>query len=291
MARNRESQAGIPATLRNAANAAGGWTSDYDKVRKIIADSWAPYGTEYSNTSAEASRRMAQFPRATSNASPTYSPRSGQIHGGMPPADMSRYSRQPSPQPVAPPAAPPQRWKIHGGMPTADEARRLRQAQDSAGSLAPMPYRSGQAQPMAEPQGTPYSPNQVPASMPQFRSGPPPGIYSNPTVIGGYNPLPELPWSTGPTQSVSSTAGRQGVAPTLPEPGFTAQYRGVDGSVSSESPYALRDAFIQSINNSLLPYQAGQSAGAPTYNIDSLLSQSRDMLSDGWTNPLAGLFG
>lgn len=96
------------------------------------------------------------------------------------------------------------------------------------------------------------------------------------------------------------------------QPGFFSRSQNFDGSFTEQPNYALRDAFANSINEAMFPYYAnsgtylGQGAPpptwgqAPSFDFNQMLTKSRDMVSDGWTNPflgqmaqspLAGLFG
>ena len=96
------------------------------------------------------------------------------------------------------------------------------------------------------------------------------------------------------------------------KPGFFSRSQNFDGSFTEQPNYALRDAFANSINEAMFPYYAnsgtylGEGAPpatwgqAPSFDFNQMLTKSRDMVSDGWTNPfisqmaqspLAGLFG
>lgn len=74
-------------------------------------------------------------------------------------------------------------------------------------------------------------------------------------------------------------------------PSFQALYTNFDGSVSTQPNYSLRDAFVQSINDSMIPYQTGRMSGAPQFDFQSLLGTAQNMSRGGFQNPLAGLFG
>jgi hypothetical protein len=74
-------------------------------------------------------------------------------------------------------------------------------------------------------------------------------------------------------------------------PSFQASYTNFDGSVSAQPNYSLRDAFVQSINDSMIPYQTGRMSGSPQFDFQSLLGAARNMSNAGFQNPLAGLFG
>lgn len=115
--------------------------------------------------------------------------------------------------------------------------------------------------------------------------------------------LPRLPEIRKPTLQVTRAPSVFGVPPQLPQAGFTAQYTDLQGNASEQPGYAQRDAFIDLINQSLLPYQAGEMSGPPQYDISSMLGQAEKMSYGGYQNPfdlrgngfgqnpLAGLFG
>ena len=96
------------------------------------------------------------------------------------------------------------------------------------------------------------------------------------------------------------------------QPGFFSRSQNFDGSFTEQPNYALRDAFANSINEAMFPYYANSGTylgtgapppswgQAPSFDFNQMLTKSRDMVSDGWTNPflqqmapspLAGLFG
>ena len=76
----------------------------------------------------------------------------------------------------------------------------------------------------------------------------------------------------------------------------------MNGGYSSQPNYGQRDAFIQNINDATAAYQAnqgtylGQGAPPPTwgqapqYNVPQMWQQAGNMVSNGWQNPLSGLF-
>lgn len=71
-----------------------------------------------------------------------------------------------------------------------------------------------------------------------------------------------------------------------PQP-FTAQYQGYDGSISDKPDFGRRDAFIQQVNDSMMPYYAGQKTGAPPSNFNDMWQKAGDMVKDGYQNPFA----
>lgn len=63
-----------------------------------------------------------------------------------------------------------------------------------------------------------------------------------------------------------------------------------------QNQLAMRDAFIASINNSLMQQQLAnglnaQGAMPPQFNFPALYQQAGQMVSNGWSNPLAALLG
>ena len=62
------------------------------------------------------------------------------------------------------------------------------------------------------------------------------------------------------------------------------------GNETQNNPMAQRDALIQLINEQSLPYYMGQ-PGQFRPNLQELWGQAGNMVSNGWANPLAGLFG
>lgn len=70
------------------------------------------------------------------------------------------------------------------------------------------------------------------------------------------------------------------------QPQFTAQFGNPFGGPPSSTPsFAQRDALIQRLNDTLLPYQMGQRTGAPQFNIPQLFGQANQMVASGWRNP------
>lgn len=80
--------------------------------------------------------------------------------------------------------------------------------------------------------------------------------------------------------------------PLVQSPQFQQQYFMPPQYVNGMPDFRQRDAFIASINNAL---GNQMSFGTPTpqppqLNFPALWQQAGDMVSNGWTNPLAGLF-
>ncbi len=68
---------------------------------------------------------------------------------------------------------------------------------------------------------------------------------------------------------------------------FTQRYTNFDGTQSEQPNFGQRDAFIQNINDSMLPYYGGKSQGAPQFDFQSMYKQAGDMVKDGWQNPFS----
>lgn len=177
------------------------------------------------------------------------------------------------------------------------------------------PYRPGQAQPVP-PQDTgtqynePYARPPVPAAeltnsqlLEWFNSHP--EWLNNKTIefarsdaqgsptdgrpshLNNYgHPLSDGVFKGGQPKATGN--GNLAYAPVDQRPApFTAQYAGFDGSVSNQPNFGQRDAFIQQINDSMLPYYTGQSQGAPQFNFQDMWSNAGKMVENGWSNPFA----
>lgn len=132
----------------------------------------------------------------------------------------------------------------------------------------------------------------------------PPGFTQQPN--GGYRPsqqpplpqgfvpgqhvfsaLPPMPEVRQPSFAVTQDPGFSTPPPSIPEPGFSASYTDLMGNVSDQPNYVQRDALIDLLNQSLLPYQTGNRTGPPQYDIPALLSQADEMAQSGYQNPFA----
>lgn len=160
-------------------------------------------------------------------------------------------------------------------------------------------YSPGRAQPQQPSQGTPYG---QPAAPPPSQPSP---------AMPQPAPQPSFDWRSYFNQTPmvrESYEERFTPAPPPPAPEppkftseFTQSMTGFGGQQSDPSQfYAQRDAFIQRLNDER-GRQAAQ-AGVygpgetprfyqPSRDFGALWGQAGDMVSNGWTNPLAGLFG
>lgn len=119
------------------------------------------------------------------------------------------------------------------------------------------------------------APKQSPAAIPMQRYASSSGPFSMPA---SFSPSAQITASyTPPTAMLSE----------VPRPSFSASYTNFDGSTSAEPGYSFRDAFIDRINNHMLQYQTGQATGVPEFDIQSLISEARDMASSGFQNPFS----
>lgn len=135
----------------------------------------------------------------------------------------------------------------------------------------------GQARPVqAQSQGTPYG---TPGGMPSI-----PGFQS--FAMPGYGTRQQADGSEQYTGQ--NDFGNFGNMPVNQRPlPFSAQYTNFDGTASSQPDFGRRDAFIQNINDAMLPYYVGQSQGAPQFDFQSMYQKAGDMVSNGWQNPFA----
>lgn len=162
--------------------------------------------------------------------------------------------RTPTPRPAAPPSSP--------SNATPETPQRSPYAIDYAVS----------------PQAFPAPPAEPPQTAPQFDFG---------SMFNNY--FNQLPQPRQPSFSVQTTPGFSQPAAPLPTPSFQQQTRNFDGSVSETPNFNLRDAFVQNINESLLPYQMGKKSGPPQFDFSAMLSKAGEMANTGYQNPLAAL--
>ena len=160
----------------------------------------------------------------------------------------------------------------------------------------PMPQSPGMAQPIQPPsQGAPYTPPEIRrpaqtwtqglreqdamrARQPQFQPTPQFGI--DPATGRRLPPAQPGDWPI----DVAPATGRR-LPPQQPQ--FSASYGGLFGGQSATPQFAQRDALIQRLNDTMLPYQLGQATGRPQFNMPALWSQAGQMVQNGWQNPFA----
>lgn len=142
-----------------------------------------------------------------------------------------------------------------------------------------------------------YAPALTQPSLPQFAyqgaSGMPQQSMFSPSsfLAPSAASFPQMPVIRQPSFTVTQDPSVFGQAPELPQAGFFPQYTDLQGNVSSEPNYGQRDAFVDLINQNLLPYQTGQMSGPPQYDIASLLGQANSMAQGGYSNPFSSYFG
>lgn len=148
------------------------------------------------------------------------------------------------------------------------------------------------------PTSRPAAPPPAPMTTPplndgrKIRRGPVGGYADEPIQMTAPSASPQYPpyaIATPRTEVVSTPPMTFGNP--VPQPSFSATYRNFDGSVTDQPNFALRDAFVQNINDAMMPYHMGQKGGPPQFDFQAMLARSRDMVDAGYQNPLAALFG
>lgn len=206
------------------------------------------------------------------------------------------YSPPAAQQPAQPPYAMPQ-FDYEGIMRQAQEQMRqyyrafIPQVASAAPVTQPVPPpppvttygNPGQRDPYAGPAAGMYY--RQPVAQPrQPRPTPSPGAPAGP--IMGVQPAPQ-PFTFTIPPAVTSPAD---LPPEQRPPGFTQTFTDPFGNQTKNNPMAQRDALIQRINEESLPYYMGR-PGQFNPNLQELWGQAGNMVSNGWANPLAGLFG
>lgn len=80
--------------------------------------------------------------------------------------------------------------------------------------------------------------------------------------------------------------------PSGPEPPpFQAIWGDPFGGTSDEPLFAQRDAFINNINEQMMPYYSGQATGAPRFDFQDAWDRGGEMVERGWQNPFAQTLG
>jgi len=98
---------------------------------------------------------------------------------------------------------------------------------------------------------------------------------------------PIQPQSQGTPYGAQSDGNYAYATPNNRPAPFTQRYTNFDGTQSEQPNFGQRDAFIQNINDSMLPYYGGKSQGAPQFDFQSMYKKAGDMVKDGWQNPFS----
>jgi len=96
---------------------------------------------------------------------------------------------------------------------------------------------------------------------------------------------PIQPQSQGTPYGAQSDGNYAYATPNNRPAPFTQRYTNFDGTQSEQPNFGQRDAFIQNINDSMLPYYGGKAQGAPQFDFQSMYKKADDMVKDGWQNP------
>lgn len=72
---------------------------------------------------------------------------------------------------------------------------------------------------------------------------------------------------------------------------FQAYWGSPMGGYSQTPTTPQRDAFINNINEQMIPYYTGQASGPPQFNIQQAWDKGGQMVQDGWQNPFAQMLG
>lgn len=183
-----------------------------------------------------------------------------------------------------------------GGFPSVPQ-----QGQQSAPDMSVYRQQSGSRYPAAPPPITPSS-SDMNAAASQY------GI--NPSDLGYLTSPGGAPQQSSPTIPTMTPDQRNAVAqqfgmnpsdvgqlyaptqkPPIPMPAVPSTASG-----GLQNQLAMRDAFIASINNSLMQQQLANGLNArgampPQFNFPALYQQAGQMVANGWSNPLAALLG
>jgi hypothetical protein len=76
-----------------------------------------------------------------------------------------------------------------------------------------------------------------------------------------------------------------------PQPVSQPLYGSPMGGFSTQPTTPQRDAFINNINEQMIPYYTGQASGPPQFNIQHAWDQGGQMVQNGWQNPFAQMLG
>lgn len=268
-----------------------------------IADDRHPFGLPQSSSrpsqwySGSPSRAGAQSNRPFQGTIPPVVPQQQS-------PDMSAYT---------PGRSASQRWT--GSEWVTPRTRRSGQAQPVQPQSQGTPYNPGMRSPAPQSPANRYGPGTTPEYMaanpdwlPMGGGGPAeitrqqstPRLPNqrhapNDPVYGPYpnTPVPSQSGWQQPSVIPGGGAGNLAYSPPdrRPQP-FSTSVRGPDGNQYDPSQFfPMRDAFIQNINDARSSFAANPSAGRPQMDMGRMWNQAGSMASQGYQNPLAGLFG
>jgi hypothetical protein len=266
-----------------------------------------------------------QFPSVGPPDMPAYAPKSGQAQPKQTQSQGSPYA--PTGRYMAPPGQKPP-VNIPSDVPTMKAGPVPTLPSAGYGDITPEAAAQGMGEwPFG---GAPFQPSQPGLMFSPGGSTPQPTFYGGITpeaMDAGMDNTGGLPFQppqaaqpyyttpsqtfTAPGQNWSQSLGQDGMTPmgdptflgtgfdgnlayATPDkrpPPFMQAFQGVDGSMSDQMNVGQRDAFIQRLNDMTRDAMTSQAGGPIQYNFPQLWQQSGDMVQNGWTNPLAGLFG
>lgn len=146
-------------------------------------------------------------------------------------------------------------------------------------------------QPITQSGKWPGSFDMLSKAMPQKQQAPQQQGSQKPPDMSMYSPgraQPVQEQSQGTPYGAQLTGGNYAYATPENRPApFTQRYTNFDGTVSEQPNFGQRDAFIQNINDAMLPYYSGQAKGPPQFDFQSMYRRAGDMVKNGWQNPFA----
>jgi hypothetical protein len=177
---------------------------------------------------------------------------------------------------------PPQRSAFGPDSPPGPATQQTRTMTGDGGFQAYRPQGSGATSPFSA-----YSPGQAQPMQPQSQ-GTRYGQQGGPYAAYGPQQISQQPAFTpggGPGNLAYAPPGQR------PQP-FTTSIRGPDGNQYDPGQFfPMRDAFIQNINDARSSFAANPSAGPPQMDFGGMWNRAGDMASQGYQNPMAGMFG
>lgn len=111
------------------------------------------------------------------------------------------------------------------------------------------------------------------------------------TVYQGPGQSEAAPPVTGATPFGVAEADGYGRTSGPEPPPFQAIWGDPFGGTSDEPLFAQRDAFINNINEQMMPYYSGQATGAPRFDFQDAWDRGGEMVERGWQNPFAQTLG